>query len=110
MAKFLRLYRTYSFIDKNPVIDRIRTILQDEGLFEKLSTAARISGISVQTLHKWFHGDTRSPQHATVMALITSVGYKEEFVKARAIDTDAELKKAAAWLAKQPKKRKVRKP
>ena len=29
---FLRVYRTYSYVDKDPVIDAIRTVVQDEKL------------------------------------------------------------------------------
>ena len=103
----IRIYRTYSYLEKNPVIDRCRTLVQDEGLFDRLGELAQISTISRQTLVKWFHGDTRNPQHATVAALITSLGYTEEFVKAgkTKLDIEAELKKAAAWLAKHPRKK-----
>jgi hypothetical protein len=104
-AKFVRLYRTYSFIDKNPVIDRCRTILQDEGLFDNLGVAAEIATLRKSTLKNWFFGETRSPQHASVAALLTSVGYEEAWTKKRGtkLDIDAERKKAAAWLVKHPK-------
>lgn len=101
---FVRVYRTYNYIDKNPVIDKVRTLVQDEGLIKKLGVVHEISGVSTSTLDNWFNGTTRSPQHATVAAVITSLGYKEEFVKDHDIDLEAERKVAADWLAKQEKK------
>jgi len=97
----LRIYRTYRYIDKNPVIDRTRTIIQDEGLFKRLGIVHELSGVATTTLNNWFHGPTRNPQHATVAAVITALGYKEEFVKVKDIDVEHERKIAADWLAKQ---------
>ena len=111
---FIRTYRTYSYIDKNPVIDRIRTIVQDEGLIKRLGIVHEISGVGTATLNAWFNGETRNPQHGTIAAVITSLGYQEEFVKKKSIDIEKEREIAAAWLEKQekrkdatPKKKKV---
>src|ERR1700759_1221808 len=101
---FLRLYRTYNYVDKNPVIDKVRTLVQDEGLIKKLAIVHEISGVSTSTLDNWFNGTTRSPQHATIAAVITSLGYQEEFVKKKEIDVEKEREVAAAWLEKQEKK------
>ena len=112
----IRTYRTYRYIDKNPVIDRVRTIVQDEGLYKKLKIVHEISGVATSTLDNWFHGDTKNPQHGTVAAVVTSLGWREEFVKDHAVDIDAERIIAAAWLLKQnsrrpraPRKRKPKK-
>ena len=102
---FLRVYRTYNYIDKNPVIDKVRTLIQDEGLIKKLSVVHEISGVSTSTLDNWFNGTTRSPQHATIAAVITSLGYQERFVKERDIDLEKEREVAAAWQERQEKKR-----
>jgi hypothetical protein len=107
---FIRVYRTYNYIDKNPVIDKVRTLIQDEGLIKKLGTVHEISGVSTSTLDNWFNGTTRSPQHATIAAVITSLGYKEEFVKDHDIDIEKEREVAAAWLEKQEKKAVPKKP
>ncbi|QIG93792.1 MULTISPECIES: hypothetical protein [Bradyrhizobium] len=101
---FMRTYRTYSYIDKNPVIDKMRTLIQDEGLIKKLKIVHEISGVSTSTLDNWFNGTTRSPQHATIAAVITSLGYEEEFVKKKEIDVESERKVAADWLARQERK------
>jgi hypothetical protein len=100
----VKLYRTYSYIDKNPVIDRVRTLLNDEGLFKRLGIVHEISGVSASTLRNWFHGDTRNPQHGTIAAVITSMGYREEFVKDKEIDIEKEREIARAWLAKRKKR------
>lgn len=106
MAK-IHVYRTYRFVDKDPVIDRCRTVLQDEDLFNRLSVVSELSGVSYGTLANWFHGNTRKPQFATLAAVATSIGYQLDFSKVRSLnDLETELKKARDWAAKQPKQRK----
>jgi DNA-binding phage protein len=66
------LYRSYRFLDKDPIIDKIRTAVQDSGktnlqIHEK-------SGVAIATLHNWFKGKTRRPQFATVAAVLRSIG------------------------------------
>lgn len=106
---FIRTYRTYSYIDKNPVIDKVRTLIQDEGLIKRLGIVHEISGVSTSTLDNWFNGTTRSPQHSTIAAVITSLGYQEEFVKKKDIDIEKERGVAAKWLEQQEKKGAIRK-
>ncbi len=103
---FLRVYRTYNYVDKNPVIDKVRTLIQDEGLFKELKIVHEISGVSTSTLDNWFNGTTRSPQHATIAAVITSLGYEETFHKKKDIDIERERKLGAEWLEKQERKSK----
>jgi hypothetical protein len=111
----LRILRTYRYIDKNPVIDVMRTALQDVGIGvekKRLRIAAEISGLSHSCLEGLFHGETRNPQHRTVYGLMSSIGFKETWVVEREIDIDKEREIARAWLAKQekaPKKPKPRK-
>ncbi|SIO49956.1 hypothetical protein SAMN05443247_06590 [Bradyrhizobium erythrophlei] len=100
---FLRVYRTYNYVDKNPVIDKVRTLVQGEGLIRKLKIVHEISGVATATLDNWFNGTTRNPQHGTIAAVITSLGYHEEFVKDKEIDIDKEREIAAAWFEKQEK-------
>ncbi|TYL87459.1 hypothetical protein [Bradyrhizobium cytisi] len=102
---FVRVYRTYNYIDKNPVIDKVRTLVRDEGLIKNLKAVHEISGVSTSTLDNWFNGTTRSPQHATIAAVITSLGYQEEFVRKKEIDVERERKIGADWLVKQAEKK-----
>jgi hypothetical protein len=104
MAK-LGLYRSYNYIDKNPVIDKVRTVLQDENLFDKFGIVHELSNVAVSTMQGWFHGETKHPQHHTIAAVISALGYREEFVKTdKEWDLDKERKSAAAWRARQPKR------
>jgi hypothetical protein len=75
----LRLYSSYNFVDKDPIIDKMRTMINREGL--KRSEISAVSGISATTLHNWFDGKTKRPQYATVMAVIRSLGYRQVFTK-----------------------------
>jgi hypothetical protein len=88
----LHLYRTYMFKDKDPVIDRIRTIMRDEGISER--DLHIVSGVSTTTFHNWFKGETMKPQYATVAASVSAMGYKQEFVKEKKIDFVKEVAKA----------------
>lgn len=98
-----RQYRTYRYQEKNPVIDKMRTIAQDEGMYSKKQRGmlAALSGVARATYDGWWDGDTKNPQHHTAMAFITSLGYEEQFVKAKPIDVEKELKAAANWALKE---------
>src|SRR5262245_11444314 len=69
----LNVFKSYSFRDKDPIIDQVRTVVQDSGA--KFSTIEADSGVSVSTLHGWFSGPVKRPQFATVMAVVRSLGY-----------------------------------
>ncbi len=66
------LYRTYVFRDKDPVIDVLRTAKDDAKI--KTSVISTNSGVSNSALHGWFHGKTRKPQFATVVAVARAIG------------------------------------
>lgn len=108
MAK-ISVYRTYRFIDKDPIIDKARTVLQDENLINHLGTVAELSGVARGTLVNWFMGGTKRPQFATLAAVATSIGYDLGFSKTRSLeDIDAELKKAREWAKRNPKPKRKR--
>ena len=67
-------YKSYNFIDKDPMIDEIRTIVERSGASYKWVNGE--SGVSTQTLNKWFDGSTRRPQAATMNAVLRALGYK----------------------------------
>lgn len=83
----LKLYKSYSFRDKDPIIDKLRTMVQDEGV--KYSDISEESGVSTSTIYNWFHGTTLRPQFASVMAVTRALGYDLQVVKA---DTTARSK------------------
>jgi transcriptional regulator with XRE-family HTH domain len=69
----LKLYRSYSFRDKDPVIDRLRTILDDEQMsYKKVEDA---SGVSTTTIYNWMRGPTKRPQFCTIAAVAAALGY-----------------------------------
>lgn len=114
----VHIYRTYRFIDKDPIIDAVKTMVHDEHL--KAGAVHEISGVSASTIHNWFDGDTRRPNNATVMAVASSLGYgrRDEitkdgrvvpgFAKLRDLDYQKEIEKQADFILKQnsgPKKK-----
>lgn len=72
-------YKSYSFTDKDPIIDEIRTVVQASGATYKEIEEA--SGVTWQTMHQWFEGKTRRPQAATLNAVARALGYKLGFVQ-----------------------------
>jgi hypothetical protein len=96
MAAF-RLYKSYSFKDKDPVIDQLRTIVADSGASYKQINEA--SDVSVSCLRNWFHGATRRPSHAAVAAVASALGYDVTFARrkgAKVIKFEPRRKKRAA--------------
>ena len=75
----LRLYKSYSFRDKDPVIDVMRTIVERSG--STYTDVHNSSGVSEATLRNWFHGTTRRPQFATVNAVARALGHEFRAVK-----------------------------
>jgi hypothetical protein len=96
MAKIM-VYRNYEFIDKDPVIDQVKSMVEKERLLKKPGIVHELSGVSRATIHNWFFGNTRRPQYATIMAVASSLGYQMGFKQATRIDVAAERKAAAKW-------------
>lgn len=71
MAGFLK-YKAYPFVDKDPIIDVLRTIKRDARMKDSQITAA--GGPTTGTLRNWFGGKTRRPQFATVAAAAVAMG------------------------------------
>jgi hypothetical protein len=117
----INIYRNYRFIDKDPIIDAMRTVIRDELGFNNNRVQA-ISGVSNTTFHNWFEGATRCPQNATVSQTAAALGYvrRDEmtkdgqvvvgFVRARGtkLDYEKEIEKQADWLIQQGKSKKKR--
>ena len=65
-------YKSYLFRDKDPVIDQVRTAVEDSGMtFKEIHDA---SDVSTSTVYNWFYGNTRRPQFATVEAVARACG------------------------------------
>ncbi len=67
-------YKSYNFQDKDPMIDQVRTIVQDSQMTYKAISEA--SSVNVNTLRGWLDGATRKPQAATFNAVLRACGYK----------------------------------
>ena len=112
-------YRNYNFIDKDPIIDALRTVVQDENLSDY--AAEQISGVSATTFKNWFRGPTRRPNNATATQVAAAFGYVRRdrmdargnvvvaYEKVRTIDQQKEREKQANWLLKHGRKKKKRK-
>lgn len=67
-------YKSYNFVDKDPIIDEIRTVFDEAGV--TYSWVERESGVTTVTLANWFGGKTKRPQAATINAVLRALGYK----------------------------------
>lgn len=71
-SRTIRVYKSYNFRDKDPVIDVVRTVVEDAG--KSYAKVERDSGVTTQTLRNWFYGRTKRPQFATVAAVVRACG------------------------------------
>lgn len=71
-------YKSYAFTDKDPMIDVVRTIVQDSG--ETLKKISEDSGVAAHTIAKWLYGETKQPRAASINAVLRALGYKLEVV------------------------------
>lgn len=89
----LNLYRSYNFVDKDPVLELVRDMVDEAKLpYAKIS---HLSGVSESTLYNWFHGKTRKPQFATVAAVMGGLGYRMVWERARVGDGDSATEQVA---------------
>ena len=63
----LQLDKSYNFVDKHEAVDELRTLIEDDAL--KLKVVAERSGVTRQTLKRWFDGKTLRPQAPTLNAV-----------------------------------------
>ncbi len=71
-SRKLPTYKSYLFIDKDPVIDALRTGVQASGKnYQQVQDAG---GPAYATLRGWFHGSVRRPQFCTVAAAANAIG------------------------------------
>ena len=73
------LYKTYSFVDKDPIIDEMRSVLEAEQM--SYAQVETLTNVSVATMYNWFNGKTRRPQNATVKAFLRGLGYDYQVTK-----------------------------
>jgi transcriptional regulator with XRE-family HTH domain len=68
----LKTYKSYLFIEKDPIIDAFRTARSDSGM--SYAEVEAESGVKQNTLRNWEHGDVKSPFFKTMSAALIAVG------------------------------------
>lgn len=71
-------YKTYAFLDKNPMIDQVRTLIGNT----PLAKVERETGVSVSCLRSWLNGTVLRPQEPTLRAVGRMFGMELQFVPA----------------------------
>ena len=66
----LNLAKSYNFVEKKPVIDEMRTLI-DHTEYRRVADEARVSQ---STLRNWFSGKTISPRTQTVNKVLATYG------------------------------------
>lgn len=81
----MKTYKSYLFRSKDPVIDELRTLIQDQNggklTRKSLTKIERGGGPSVGCMSEWFFGKTRRPNSATIEAAGRSIGYRRKWVR-----------------------------
>jgi hypothetical protein len=67
-------YKSYLFVEKDPVIDAMRTAFSDAKV--SYQDVSNESSVATATIRNWFHGRTRRPQFATTAAVTRALGKK----------------------------------
>jgi hypothetical protein len=113
----------YRFIDKDPVIDVIRTAFQKKGNLshEQILRVSYDSGVSASAIEAWLFGDTRRPQSLSTRFVLETLGVAVGYTfddgttmgtpKAKMIskaEQQAILKKEEQREAERAKKRKAK--
>ncbi|MCP1761912.1 hypothetical protein [Bradyrhizobium japonicum] len=88
----LWLHRSYNNVEKDPEIDRFRTLYQKDRIKE--TDLAVLGGLALSTVKNMFGGKTRRPQHATFAKMAGALGYKYELVRDDKPDYASEIPKA----------------
>ena len=78
-------YKSYSFVDKDPIIDQVRTIVQGSVVTRK--ELAELSGVTTNTIRNWLDGGTKKPQAATLNAVLRALGYKLSITRTEVAET-----------------------
>ena len=64
-SRFLR-YKSYNWVNKDPIIDAFRTLRQDTGF--SFGEITNEGGPASTTMRNWEHGITKRPQFCTIWA------------------------------------------
>jgi transcriptional regulator with XRE-family HTH domain len=88
----LWLHRSYNNVEKDPEVDRFRTIFQGSRIKE--ADLAVLAGLAGSTVKNMFGGKTRRPQHTTFGKMAGALGYKYDLVPDHDVNFDKEIPRA----------------
>lgn len=110
-ARRIGFLRTYRWVDKDPIVDTLRTAFEETGLNK--NQVSELSGVAGGTLKGWFEGATRRPSNSTSTAVLAALGCVRRdhlnrdgtvtpgYERVRDYDWRKELDKAADFWVKQ---------
>lgn len=75
----MRIYGSYSFVDKDPICYEVRDAIEREAL--PVKDVAALSGVGASTIYNIMFGQTKRPQNATIEAIMRSLGYKRTWTR-----------------------------
>lgn len=95
----------YRFVDKDPVIDVIRTELQRYGNLshDQLLRVSYESGVSVSTIRNWLFGDTRRPWSLSTRFVLEALGVRISYVR----DDGTTIRQPAMQMIPQAEQEKI---
>jgi hypothetical protein len=83
----MKMYKSYTFRSKDPVIDELRTLIEDSNgsrvNSKTLSQLEKDGGPTNSCMRGWFFGPTRRPQSASIEAAGRAMGFKRTWVKVK---------------------------
>jgi transcriptional regulator with XRE-family HTH domain len=77
----LRLDKSYNFVDKHPIIDVIRTAIEESPYSP--SRVAELAGLNHATITRWLNGGTRNPRAHSIDRVAAALGKRFKLVDAR---------------------------
>lgn len=77
-------YKSYNFVNKDPMIDQVRTIVQDSHM--TYTAIADASGVNRSTISNWLDGNVKKPQAATFNAVLRACGFKLSITPIHAVE------------------------
>lgn len=83
----IKVYKTYRFTRQDPIVDDVRTTVEDEAIARGISTKAMantacdLSGVSRSTKANWYSGKTHRPQASTLNAFLRAMDHRLGIVK-----------------------------
>lgn len=69
----------YRWIDKDPVIDHVISLMKQDG--RSLTAIANAAYLSPTTLHAWDSGATRRPNNISIDFVLRAMGFERQIVQ-----------------------------